>query len=125
MPTIATPPLTSDLSAQSRPIDWNPSLYLKFEDERMLAARDLLARVPLASARVLYDLGCGPGNSADRTVFRQFQRRHREDKFARHVQALPAGCQDAHPAALPAKVWINQPPATIETSPSPQTTQAA
>jgi trans-aconitate 2-methyltransferase len=65
VPTIATPPLTSDLSAQSRPIDWNPSLYLKFEDERMLAARDLLARVPLASARVLYDLGCGPGNSAE------------------------------------------------------------
>lgn len=29
------------------------------------------------------------------------------------------------PKALPAQVWINQPPASIETSPSPQTTQAA
>src|SRR6516164_7566439 len=45
--------------------DWNPSLYMRFEDERMLAARDLLARVPLASAGVVYDLGCGPGNSAE------------------------------------------------------------
>jgi trans-aconitate 2-methyltransferase len=44
---------------------WNPSLYMKFEGERMLAARDLLARVPLASANLVYDLGCGPGNSAE------------------------------------------------------------
>ena len=29
------------------------------------------------------------------------------------------------PKSLPAKVWINEPPATIETSTSPQTTQAA
>ena len=45
--------------------DWNPTLYMKFEDERMLAARDLLARAPLASAGLVYDLGCGPGNSAE------------------------------------------------------------
>src|SRR5271166_2394221 len=45
--------------------DWNPSLYLQFEDQRTLAARDLLARVPLGSARVVYDLGCGPGNSSE------------------------------------------------------------
>ena len=29
--------------------DWNPTLYSKFEAERMRAARDLLARVPLES----------------------------------------------------------------------------
>ena len=45
--------------------DWNPVLYSKFEAERMRAARDLLARVPLASAGLIYDLGCGPGNSAE------------------------------------------------------------
>jgi trans-aconitate 2-methyltransferase len=38
---------------------------MKFEDERTLAARDLLARVPLEEAQAVYDLGCGPGNSAE------------------------------------------------------------
>jgi trans-aconitate 2-methyltransferase len=45
--------------------DWNPTLYSKFEAERMRAARDLLARIPLDSADLVYDLGCGPGNSAE------------------------------------------------------------
>ena len=45
--------------------DWNPALYSKFEAERMRAAEDLLARVPLNSAHLAYDLGCGPGNSAE------------------------------------------------------------
>ena len=45
--------------------DWDPALYMKFEEERMRAARDLLARVSLRSARVIYDLGCGPGNSSE------------------------------------------------------------
>jgi trans-aconitate 2-methyltransferase len=42
---------------------WNDAQYLKFADERTRAASELLARVPLARAARVVDLGCGPGNS--------------------------------------------------------------
>lgn len=42
---------------------WDPSLYLKFAGERTRPAADLLARVQQQAPRLIYDLGCGPGNS--------------------------------------------------------------
>jgi trans-aconitate 2-methyltransferase len=46
-------------------LDWNPALYRRYEDERTRPAQELLARVPLAEARQVVDLGCGPGNSTE------------------------------------------------------------
>lgn len=40
---------------------WDPSVYLRYGDERLRPALDLLGRIDAAPARVV-DLGCGPGN---------------------------------------------------------------
>lgn len=51
-------------------LDWNPALYRRYEDERTRPAQELLARVPLAEADRVVDLGCGPGNSTELLVHR-------------------------------------------------------
>lgn len=43
--------------------DWSPDRYLEFSEERARPSLDLIARVPMRRPRVVYDLGCGPGNS--------------------------------------------------------------
>jgi len=42
--------------------EWDPGQYLRFEDERLRPALDLLARVPLERPARIVDLGCGAGN---------------------------------------------------------------
>ena len=44
-------------------VDWNTSLYLRFERERTQPSRDLLARITIDQPEEIVDLGCGPGNS--------------------------------------------------------------
>jgi trans-aconitate 2-methyltransferase len=41
---------------------WNPAQYLRFAEERLRPARDLIARLPDRSFARIADLGCGAGN---------------------------------------------------------------
>ena len=42
---------------------WNAAAYLRFADHRTRPSYELIARIPVTAPRVIYDLGCGPGNS--------------------------------------------------------------
>ena len=44
-------------------VSWNPEQYLKFGDHRLRPAMDLLGRIDLESPGLVYDLGCGTGNT--------------------------------------------------------------
>ncbi len=62
-------PFTASVARQTRFVHnacvptWDDAQYLLFADERTRPARELLARVAVASPERVVDLGCGPGNS--------------------------------------------------------------
>ena len=43
-------------------MQWDPAVYLRYGDERLRPALDLLARIDADAPARVVDLGCGPGN---------------------------------------------------------------
>lgn len=43
-------------------MQWDPAVYLRYGDERLRPALDLLARIAVEAPARVVDLGCGPGN---------------------------------------------------------------
>lgn len=87
--------------------DWNPAQYLTFADERTRPARDLLAHVPLVTARRVYDLGCGPGNSTALLVSR-FRHAHVTgiDNSPAMLEAARAACPAADFGFGDLSIWL-------------------
>jgi trans-aconitate 2-methyltransferase len=44
---------------------WSATQYVTFEEERTRPVRDLVSALPVTEARLVVDLGCGPGNSTE------------------------------------------------------------
>jgi len=55
----------STSSKSSGAMTWCPTQYVKFEQERSRAVRDLLEHVPNKQVARAADIGCGPGNSTE------------------------------------------------------------
>lgn len=42
-------------------VAWDPTQYLKFDEQRLRPGLELMARVPVDQPEFIYDLGCGSG----------------------------------------------------------------
>ncbi|NJN18917.1 MAG: methyltransferase domain-containing protein [Oscillochloris sp.] len=97
---------------------WNPNQYLKFADQRLRPALELLERVDLATPELIYDLGCGTGQItrviAQRwpaaTVYGLDNSPEMLAKAAAEpsdIQWLEADVSDWQPAAAPDLIYSN------------------
>jgi trans-aconitate 2-methyltransferase len=78
---------------------WNPDLYLAFENERTQPSRDLIARIDLSHPKWIIDIGCGPGNST------RVLRERWPDATVHGLDSSPEMIEKAR-LAYPEKEWI-------------------
>ena len=92
---------------------WEPGRYHKFTDHRLRPALELLARVPIADASLVYDLGCGSGN-VTRSIAERFA-------AARVVGIDVSSEMLARAAETPARIeWIQADVADWEPEQAPE-----
>ena len=107
-------PHARDIAGES----WDPAQYLRFSDHRLRPALDLLARVPLADPRRIYDLGCGSGHVtrllADRWPAAAVVGMDNSPQMLAKARATPSLVQweqgdlvDWQPAATPSLLFSN------------------